>query len=97
MRTMMKVTLDTDAASRKIADGSMQQLMGEVLGPLQPEAAYFGPEAGHRTAWIVFDLDDASRLPTITEPLFRELSAKVQMFPVMNGEDLQKGLGEISG
>ena len=96
MRTMMKIKIDTEAGSRKIADGTMPQLMAEVLGPLQPEAAYFAPENGIRTAFIVFDLKDPSQLPPLTEPLFRELKATVEMFPVMNQEDLQKGLQQIA-
>jgi hypothetical protein len=97
MRTMMKVKMDAEAGSRAIADGSMPKLMQETLGRLQPEAAYFGPENGVRTAFIVFDLEDPSQLPTLTEPLFRQLKATVEMFPVMNQEDLQKGLGQLGG
>ncbi|HEX2412794.1 MAG TPA: hypothetical protein VHJ39_16625 [Solirubrobacteraceae bacterium] len=97
MRMMMKVQLDTEAASRAIADGSMPQLMGETLGQLQPEAAYFGPENGVRTAFIVFDLQDPSQLPRITEPMFGKMKANVQMFPVMDREDLQKGLQQLAG
>jgi hypothetical protein len=97
MRMMMKVQLDTEAGSRAIADGSMPQLMQETLGRLQPEAAYFGPENGIRTAFIVFDLQDPSELPPLTEPLFSTLKANIQMFPVMDREDLQKGLGQLGG
>ena len=97
MRMMMKVQLDTEAGSRAIADGSMPQLMQETLGRLQPEAAYFGPENGIRTAFLVFDLQDPSELPPITEPLFRTLKANIQMFPVMDREDLQKGLSQLGG
>ena len=93
---MMKVKLDTEAGSRAIADGSMPQLMQETLGALQPEAAYFGPENGIRTAFVVFDLEDPSQLPSLTEPLFGKMKATVEMFPVMNAEDLQKGLQQIS-
>ncbi len=96
MRTMMKVKLDTEAASRGIQDGSLPQLMTEMLGKLQPEAAYFGPEDGIRTAFIVFDLKDPSDLPPITEPLFRTLKATIEMFPVMNQADLQKGLQQVA-
>ena len=95
MRTMMKIKIDVEAGSRAVADGSIGRLMEQVLGPLQPEAAYFGPEDGMRTAWIVFDLQDPSQLPALTEPLFRELKATVQMIPVMNQEDLQKGLQQL--
>jgi hypothetical protein len=97
MRTMMKIKIDTEAGSRMIADGSMPQLMQETLGRLQPEAAYFGPEDGIRTAFFVFDLNDPAELPSLTEPLFRRLNAQVEMFPVMNQEDLQKGLQQLAG
>jgi hypothetical protein len=94
---MMKVKMDTEAASAAITDGSLPRLMEQTMGDLQPEAAYFGPEGGTRTAFIVFDLKDPSQLPPISEPLFRVLKAKVEMFPVMNREDLQKGLGQLAG
>src|SRR3954453_10464373 len=97
MRTMMKIKIDTEAGSRMIADGSMPQLMQEVLGRLQPESAYFGPDGGSRTAFVVFDLKDPSELPALTEPLFSKLNAEVEMFPVMNQEDLQKGLQQLGG
>ena len=97
MRTLMKVKLDTEAGSRAIADGSLPQLMQETLGALRPEAAYFGPENGVRTAFIVFDMQDPSQLPSITEPLFSKVKAAIEMFPVMNQEDLQKGLQQLSG
>jgi hypothetical protein len=97
MRTMMKIKIDTEAGSRMIADGSMPQLMQETLGRLQPESAYFGPEGGTRTAFIVFDLKDPSQLPSLTEPLFSKLNAQVEMFPVMNQEDLQNGLQQLGG
>lgn len=95
MRMMMKVKMDTEAGSRAIQDGSLPQLMGEMLGQLQPEAAYFGPEGGMRTAFVVFDLKDPSQLPALTEPLFGQLKATVEMFPVMDQQDLQKGLQQI--
>jgi hypothetical protein len=97
MRTMMKVTIDTEAGSRAIADGTLPQLIEQMMGQLQPEAAYFGPEGGMRTAFIVFDLEDPSQLPSLTEPLFSKARATVEMFPVMDREDLQKGLQAIAG
>jgi hypothetical protein len=96
VRMMMKLKLDTEAGSRAISDGSMVGLMQETLGTLRPEAAYSGPENGVRTAFIVFDLQDPSQLPSLTEPLFRNLKATVEMFPVMNQEDLQKGLQQLA-
>jgi hypothetical protein len=96
VRMMMKVQMDTQAASQAVADGSLPQLMQDMMGRLQPESAYFGPEDGVRTAFIVFDLQDPSQLPSLTEPFFSKLKATVRMFPVMNREDLQKGLQQLS-
>ncbi len=94
---MMKLQLDTEAANRAIADGSLPQLMQDTLERLRPEAAYFGPEDGVRTAFIVFDLEDPSQIPSISEPLFSKVKARIQLFPVMDREDLQKGLQQVAG
>ncbi|MCM1976230.1 MULTISPECIES: DUF3303 family protein [Streptomyces] len=97
MRTMMKVTVDTDKGNEAIRSGRLPEIMKGVLEKLKPEAAYFGPEGGQRTCWMVFDLQDSSQLPPTAEPFFEELRAKVELTPVMNIEDLQKGLSQLSG
>ena len=96
MRMMLKVQMDTEAGSKAVADGGMPQFMQDMMGRLEPESAYFGPEDGVRTAFIVFDLKDPSQLPVISEPFFSKLKANVKLFPVMNPEDLQKGLQQIT-
>ena len=96
MRMMMKVQIDTEAGSNAIADGSLPQLLQDMMGRVSAESAYFGPDDGVRTAFIVFDLQDPSQLPPLTEPLFSKVKANVKMFPVMNREDLQKGLQQIA-
>ena len=95
MRTLLKMQMDTEAGSKAIADGSISEMMQGMMERLKPEAAYFGPEDGLRTAFIIFDLEDPSQIPSIAEPLFRTVKAKVTLMPVMNLEDLQKGLQEI--
>ena len=95
MRMMMKARMDTEAGSKAIADGSLPQVMQETMSRLKPEAAYFGSEDGVRTAFIIFDMQDPSELPSICEPLFGKLQANILIFPVMNQEDLQKGLQQL--
>jgi len=95
VRTLLKVQMDTEAGSKAIADGTMSEMMQGMMERLKPEAAYFGPEDGLRTAFIIFDLEDPSQIPSISEPLFRTVKAKVTFMPVMNREDLQKGLQEV--
>jgi hypothetical protein len=93
---MMKVQMDTAAASKAIQDGRMPSVMQKMMETIQPEAAYFGPLNGHRTAFIVFDMTDPSQLPALSEPLFSEFNAHIDFFPVMNREDLQRGLSEVA-
>lgn len=95
MRTLLKVTMDVVAANNAIMDGSLPQLMQSTMEKLKPEAAYFTAMDGYRTALIVFDLKDPSEMPSISEPFFMKMHARVEMSPVMNAEDLKKGLAAM--
>lgn len=95
MRTVMKATIDTEAGSAAIQDGTMSQILGKVLADLKPEAAYFYPENGKRTMFMVFDLDESRRLPAITEALYTKLKADISFAPAMNVDDVRAGLAAI--
>ena len=95
MRMMLKAKMDTAAASKAIQAGRMPTVMQSTMERLKPEAAYFGPDGGHRTAFIIFQMDDPSQLPAISEPLFSEFGAMVEVFPVMDRDDLERGLSAL--
>jgi hypothetical protein len=95
MRMMLKAHLGTAEAAKSIEAGRMPMIMHAMMEQLKPEAAYFGPDDGHRTAFIVFQMDDPSQLPAMTEPLYSELGANVQIFPVMDRDDLERGLSAL--
>ena len=63
-----------------------------AMQDLKPEAAYFYPENGKRACLMVFDMKDPSQIPVIAERFFMELNAEVTLTPVMNADDLKKGL-----
>lgn len=92
MRTLVTIEMDTEAGNKAAASGEIQKVMATLFDELKPEAAYFAARDGHRAAYIVFDMTDASQIPVIAEPLFQKLSAKVSFAPVMNIDDLRKGL-----
>jgi hypothetical protein len=69
--------------------------VGSSFGPLRHQLSLqqvIGREFGQRCAMMFFDMNDASDIPGIVEPLFAGLNARVQLLPVMNAEDLKKGL-----
>jgi hypothetical protein len=45
---------------------------------------------------LFFDLAEPSQMVEIAEPLFSQLNADVEFIPVMNAEDLRKGLGKTT-
>ncbi|GGX65639.1 hypothetical protein [Streptomyces fructofermentans] len=95
MRVMLKAKLDTEKANEVFRSGKMADLLKETMDHIRPEAAYFGPEGGRRTCFLVFDMRDSSEMPPALEPFFTQLNAEVEIFPIMNGEDLEKGLSQI--
>jgi hypothetical protein len=95
MRCMLKIEVETQAGNKAITDGSLPKILQQIMDKIQPEAAYFATEDGCRTAFVFFDLADTSDIPVIAEPAFMNLGAKVTFMPVMNQDDLQKGLAQL--
>ncbi|MEU8672819.1 hypothetical protein OG333_18270 [Streptomyces anulatus] len=95
MRVMLRAHMDTQISNEAIKNGTLPKIMKAMTGLLEPEAAYFGPSEGGRCCTFVFDMKDSSLLPTIAEPLFQKLGAKIEIQPVMNSEDMKKGLAAL--
>ena len=89
---MLRVTFPTDIANGAIESGSFQQIMQTTINKLNPEAAYFMANKGCRCAMLFFDMQDVSEIPSIAEPLFSALNAEIEFQPVMDVDDLKKGL-----
>jgi len=92
MRTLLRVTADVEASNRSVADGTLAQVINSTIEKLQPEATYFLTSEGCRSCLIVFDLKDPSDIPAIAESFFMTMNAKVDFTPVMNADELKKGL-----
>ena len=45
---------------------------------------------------LFFETHHASDIPAIAEPLFSELGAEIEIVPVTNAEDLEKGLSALT-
>ncbi|MDH6136841.1 hypothetical protein P3T37_006272 [Kitasatospora sp. MAA4] len=92
MRVLLTVQMDTEKANKAITANTLAATMKSVFDRIKPEAAYFGAQDGQRTGYIVFDLKEPSDIPTVAEPFFQDLGAKISFIPVMNYDDVQAGL-----
>ena len=61
MRMMLKIVIPTETGNQAIKDGSLHKIFEVAMSRLKPEAAYFFPEHGLRSAMMIFDMKDASR------------------------------------
>ena len=92
---MARITVDTEAGNRAIGDGTIGKLLQSAAEQWRPEAMYFTTFDGRRTMFVIFDMSDSSDIPAFAEPFFSELDAEVMLAPVMNTEDLQRGLAQL--
>ena len=96
MRMMLRFTLPVEKGNQAFNDGSLGRTMESVMTKLKPEAAYFAPLDGKRSGMLFFDISEPSQIVEVVEPLFLNLDAAVEIVPVMNAEDLRKGLAKAS-
>ena len=96
MRMLLRWEIGLEAGNEAIRTGRIAELSRALMERVQPESAYFGTENGKRTGYLFFYLDDSARIPVIAEPLFQQLGATVEFIPVMNADELQRGLAEIA-
>lgn len=96
MRLMLRATLDTEKGNEALRSGRLPQIVGQILERLKSEAAYFTADRGSRTVYLFLDVADSSDMPAIAEPFFMELNASVEFLPVMNADELRKGLQKMS-
>jgi hypothetical protein len=88
MRFMLTFRIPPEEGNAAMKDGSFMSAFQSVLEDLQPEAAYFSPIEGARGGYLVLNMDDASQIPSICEPLFLGLDATVQIHPVFTPDDM---------
>lgn len=97
MRMLLKFELGLTATNEAVRDGTMAEINAQLAASTKPEAAYFGTENGRRTGYVIFDMVDPAQIPVIAEPLFQRVESRVEFIPVMNVEELQRGLAAAAG
>ena len=96
MRLMMKIAIPNEPCNSMMKAGTFGPTMGRILAAIKPEAAYFTTIDGQRGGFIVVDVDDAHKVPSIGEPLFQAFKASIETGVAMTAEDLQTADDDIA-
>ena len=95
MRFLVRAKIPTEAGNKAVQDPTnFLKNIEEYISKVKAEAAYFMPLDGHRAACFIVNVESNDQVPTIAEPLFEGMGADVDLIPVMNFDDLKKGLSE---
>jgi len=92
MRFLIRAKIPTDVGNKLIQDPNFMKNLEYYMNKVKPEAAYFMPNDGHRTMAFIANIENNSQVPGLVEPLFQWTGANVDVIPVMNFDDLKKGL-----
>jgi hypothetical protein len=90
MRILLRVSIPHEKFNEAVRKGTAGQTMNRILEDTKPEAAYFTEMDGRRTAILVVNLEEPSKVPALAEPWFLQFNADVHFQVVMSGEDLKK-------
>ncbi|MGH9549821.1 MAG: panthothenate synthetase [Terriglobales bacterium] len=92
----MDVTMPHEPFNTMVREGTVGKKMSEIMDAIKPEAAYFTERDGKRSAVVIVDLPDASKIPSLAEPWFLTFNADVNFRVAMTVDDLKNaGLESI--
>ena len=96
MRMLLNVKIPHKTFNAAVKDGTVGKKIDRILKANKPKAVYFTEQNGHRSALLIVDLPDASKIPALAEPWFMTFEADVEIRPIMTPNDLMKaGLDKL--
>ena len=94
MRIIIHAKIPTEAGNKMIQDPNFLKNLEEYMNRVKPESAYFFDSDGDRTMGFVIDMQSTDQIPSLVEPLFQGMNAKVELHPVMLFDDLKQALSK---
>ena len=91
MRVMLNVLFPHQPFNAAVKDGTAGPKLNRILEAIKPEAVYFTEQNGQRSAVVIADLPNASKVPALAEPWFLVFEAAVEFRIIMSPDDLKKG------
>jgi len=75
--------MPTEAGNAALQNPKFADKVQGILKEMKAEAAHFTTIKGHRGGYVVANMDYASQMVAIAEPVFFGLKATVKFIPVM--------------
>ncbi len=89
MKFIVEVGFPLEPFNTYVRKGTAGEKIGEVLGAIKPEVIYFTDNGVGRGALMIIEVDSASQVPHVTEPLMLNFDASVHYRVAMAPEELQ--------
>jgi hypothetical protein len=89
MKFIVEASFPTEPFNTYVRKGVAGERIGEVLGAIKPELAYFTDNGVGRGVLMIVDLADMSQLPHVTEPLMLNFDASVHYRIAISPDELQ--------
>ena len=88
MRLLMNVKIPHEPFNTLLKKGRVGEIIQEIIKDLQPESIYFTEQGGSRGAVAIVNIENESKIPSLSEPFFLNFNADCEFRVVMSPEDL---------
>jgi len=95
MRFMVQFWVPTSHGNEAVRSGRIEKVFKQLGEEFKPEAMYFYPAEGMRAGCMFLQTNDPSVCVALGERMWLGLQAQIKVTPVMNPEELGKGLADM--
>ncbi|WP_299022276.1 panthothenate synthetase [uncultured Photobacterium sp.] len=96
MKMLMSVDFPHEPFNSLVREGKAGAILKRILDEIKPENSYFTEHNGERSAVLVFDITDSSKIPSYAEPFFLVFNANCHFRIAMTPADLAaSGLDQL--
>jgi hypothetical protein len=89
MKMLLTVEFPIEPFNSLVKSGHAGQIIGQILGSIKPETAYFTEQDGKRGGFFIVDVKNPSEVPFFAEPFFLKFNAVCKFRILMSPADLQ--------
>ena len=90
MRMLLNIRFPHEPFNTAVIEGTASETIDRIIAETKPEAVYFTEQNGTRSAIVVVEVANPSRVPFYMEPWILSFNADCEVRIVMSADDLKK-------